>query len=136
MNAGTPKDTKFNLTINNKTPSQKSTEEKDKNDKNNFQTNNNKKTPLPNFVDRNEINEKNFPQKANFFNEKMNSIKSPIIDYFSPSFYLQKYNSPEEIIHQSKIVLRQIPKIILKSRMKNQTKMKKVVHCKKELVFC
>ena len=101
MNAGTPKDTKFNLTINNKTPSQKSTEEKDKNDKNNFQTNNNKKTPLPNFVDRNEINEKNFPQKANFFNEKMNSIKSPIIDYFSPSFYLQKYNSPEEIIHQS-----------------------------------
>ena len=100
MDSGTPKDKKINLTLNNNTPSQKSTEEKDKTEKNNSQ-NRNKKTLMPNFLDRNEINEKNFPQKANYFNEKMNSIKSPIIDYFSPSFYLQKYHSPEEIIHQT-----------------------------------
>ena len=38
-------------------------------------------------IERSDLNEKNFPQKSNYFNEKMNSIKSPIIDYFSPAIY-------------------------------------------------
>ena len=109
MNVGTPKDKNLNINqninINNKTPSQKSVDDKEKSDKNLPQSISNKKTSLPNFVERSEINEKNFPQKINYFNEKKNSIKSPIIDYFSPSFYFQKYHSPEEIMHQNSDLL-------------------------------
>ena len=100
INSSTPKDKTLNLNLRNNTPSQKSLEEKEKVEKNNSQNNANKKALMPNFLDKNEISEKNFPQKVNYFNEKKNSIKSPIIDYFSPSFYLQKYHSPEEI-HQT-----------------------------------
>ena len=96
MNLGTPKDQNQKDNIN-KTPSQKSSD--DKQEKNNPQSNANKKASMPNFVARTDINEKNFPQKANYFNDKMNSTTSPIIDYFSPSFYFQKYHSPEDMIH-------------------------------------
>ena len=99
MNSGTPKGQKTNSSKSNKTPSQKSLEEKS--EKNNPQSQK-KKNLMPNFIERNEINEKNFPQKSNYFNEKLNSIHSPIIDYFSPSFYYQKYHSPEDIIHSNK----------------------------------
>ena len=96
MNLGTPKDQNQKDNIN-KTPSQKSSD--DKQEKNNPQSNANKKASMPNFVARTDINEKNFPQKANYFNDKINSTTSPIIDYFSPSFYFQKYHSPEDMIH-------------------------------------
>ena len=99
MNSGTPKGQQTNSSKSNKTPSQKSLEEKS--EKNNPQSQK-KKNLMPNFIERNEINEKNFPQKSNYFNEKLNSIHSPIIDYFSPSFYYQKYHSPEDIIHSNK----------------------------------
>ena len=95
----------INININNKTPSQKSADEKEKSEKNIPQSISNKKASLPNFVERSELNEKNFPQKINYFNEKKNSIKSPIIDYFSPSLYFQKYHSPEEIMHQNSDLL-------------------------------
>ena len=65
--------------------------------------------PKKNFLEQTEINEKYFPQKSNYFasenNEKIkNNLHSPIIDYFSPTStnYLQKYNSPEEIIDANK----------------------------------
>ena len=100
MNSGTPKGQKTNSSkSNNKTPSQKSSEEKL--DKTNPQSQT-KKILMPNFIERNEINEKNFPQKSNYFSDKLNSIHSPIIDYFSPSFLYQKYHSPEDIIHSNK----------------------------------
>ena len=58
---------------------------------------------------QNEINEKFFPPKTNYFvsesNDKIkNNLQSPIIDYFSNTSnnYLQKYNSPEEIIDANK----------------------------------
>ena len=99
MSSGTPKVQTSN--INDKTPSQKSIEdkEKEKSDKKNYL---NKKNIMPNFIERSDLNEKNFPQKSNYFNEKMNSIKSPIIDYFSPAIYFQKYHSPEDTIHFNK----------------------------------
>ena len=66
-------------------------------------------TQQNNFFEQTEINEKYFPQKANFFasenNDKIKTnLKSPIIDYFSPTSnnYLQNYNSPEEIIDDNK----------------------------------
>ena len=99
MSSGTPKGHKTNSIKSIKTPSQKSVEEKT--EKSNPQSLY-KKNLMPNFIERNEINEKNFPQKANYFNDKMNSIHSPIIDYFSSSFYYQKYHSPEEINHANK----------------------------------
>ncbi len=63
-----------------------------------------------NFLEQNEINEKFFPQKTNYFisennNDKIkNSLQSPIIDYFSHTSnnYLQKFHSPEEIIDGNK----------------------------------
>ena len=64
-----------------------------------------KKSKNINFLQQTEINEKFFPLKANYVgqenNDKIkNNLKSPIIDYFShiSNNYLQKYNSPEEII--------------------------------------
>ena len=105
MSSGTPKDQKLKLNmnnINNKTPSQKSLDEKEKIDKNNQQSLLSKKNMMPNFIERNDINEKNFPQKANYFNEKIRAKESPILEYFSPSFYFQKYHSPEEMFHSNK----------------------------------
>ena len=77
--------------------------------KNNIQEPKKSQTQPNNFFEQTEINEKYFPQKANFFasenNDKIKTnLKSPIIDYFSPTSnnYLQKYNSPEEIIDANK----------------------------------
>ena len=88
-----------------KTPSQKSYDEKEK-EKDKNQININKKN-YPNYIERNEFNEKYFPQKTNFYikeEKKLNAIQSPIINYFSPTSndFLQKYNSPEEIISSNK----------------------------------
>ena len=64
-----------------------------------------KKSKNINFLQQTEINEKFFPLKANYVgqenNDKIkNNLKSPIIDYFihTSNNYLQKHNSPEEII--------------------------------------
>ena len=77
--------------------------------KNNFQEIKKNQSQPMNFFEQNELNEKFFPPKTNYFvsenNDKIkNSLKSPIIDYFSPTSnnYLQKFHSPEEIIDGNK----------------------------------
>ena len=124
-NISKPQPTNIKQNINLKSPDEiKSTQipHKELSSKNNIQLNahnnnnnnqDNKKNQSQaqshNFLDQIEINEKFFPQKTNYFisenNDKIkNSLQSPIIDYFSHTSnnYLQKFNSPEEIIDGNK----------------------------------
>ena len=77
--------------------------------KNNYQDKSKIQSQPHNFLEQNEINEKFFPPKTNYFisenNDKIkNCLQSPIIDYFSHTSnnYLQKFHSPEEIIDANK----------------------------------